>query len=261
MARARNIKPGFFKNEDLAECSPFARLCFAGLWTLADREGRLEDRPKRIKGDLFAFDSIEVEPLLRELVRWRFISRYVVGDMAVIQILKFSDHQTPHFKEVQSALPPDPNPGLAPDSTNKKPKALHPLNEHQAQDKPETGPQLNGGSKPPESGFLIPDSRSPLPPVRGGPSFPGFDRFWAAWPRSERKEARGKCLDAWRKAKAEDIADEVIAHVEAKKATDTWQKDGGRFIEAPLVYLNQRRWEGAGGFAEVGGDDWTRSAL
>jgi len=35
--RARNIKPGFFSNEDLAECSPWSRLCFAGLWLLADR--------------------------------------------------------------------------------------------------------------------------------------------------------------------------------------------------------------------------------
>ena len=48
MARARNIKPGFFANENLAECDPLARLLFAGLWCLADREGRLEDRPKRI---------------------------------------------------------------------------------------------------------------------------------------------------------------------------------------------------------------------
>ena len=54
MARARNIKPGFFKNEDLAECSPWARLCFAGLWTLADREGRLEDRANVIQDELDA---------------------------------------------------------------------------------------------------------------------------------------------------------------------------------------------------------------
>ena len=49
MARARNIKPGFFKNEFLAEMPCEVRLLFIGLWTLADREGRLEDRPKRIK--------------------------------------------------------------------------------------------------------------------------------------------------------------------------------------------------------------------
>ena len=66
MARSRNIKPGFSRNEDLAECSVWARLCFALLPTLADREGRLEDRPKRIKGDLFPFDNVDVDPLLAD---------------------------------------------------------------------------------------------------------------------------------------------------------------------------------------------------
>ena len=68
MARARNIKPGLYKNEDLAECSVWARYIFPGMWMLADREGRLEDRPKRIKGELLPYDSIEVEPLLVESV-------------------------------------------------------------------------------------------------------------------------------------------------------------------------------------------------
>ena len=72
--RARNIKPGFFKNEDLAECSPWARLCFAGLWTLADRDGRLEDRPKRIKAELFAFDAVDVDPLLGELLSFEVVT-------------------------------------------------------------------------------------------------------------------------------------------------------------------------------------------
>jgi len=104
MARARNIKPGFFKNEDLAECSLAARLCFAGLWTLADREGRLEDRPKRIKAEIFAFDSIEVDPLLKELESRNFILRYDAGGLRAIQILKFLEHQTPHYSEKPSVI-------------------------------------------------------------------------------------------------------------------------------------------------------------
>lgn len=106
MARARNIKPGFFKNEDLAECSPWARLCFAGLWVLADRDGRLEDRPKRIKGELFPFDSVEVEPLLQELVRFKFIVRYETDGMKAIQVSEFQRHQTPHYSEKPSVIKP-----------------------------------------------------------------------------------------------------------------------------------------------------------
>jgi hypothetical protein len=74
---------------------------------------------------------------------------------------------------------------------------------------------------------------------------PGFARFWLVWPKNDRKEARGKCLDAWRKAKAESMADAVVAHVERMKGSAAWTKDGGQFVPAPLVYLNQRRWEGA----------------
>jgi hypothetical protein len=108
VARARNIKPGFFSNEALAECSISARLCFVGLWLLADRDGRLEDRPKKIKGELFRFDSIEVEPLLIELDERAFIVRYVVDGVRVIQIPTFTKHQKPHPKEKPSTLPAIP---------------------------------------------------------------------------------------------------------------------------------------------------------
>jgi hypothetical protein len=74
---------------------------------------------------------------------------------------------------------------------------------------------------------------------------PGFQRFWDAWPKSERKAARGKCFDSWKKAKADQLADTIVAHVESLKRTPGWTKDGGQYIPAPLVYLNERRWEGA----------------
>lgn len=108
MGRARNIKPGFFKNEDLAECSFAARLCFAGLWTLADREGRLEDRPKRVKAELFAFDTVDVEPLLAELADHGFILRYEVEGHRYIQVIKFAAHQSPHYSEKASVIKASP---------------------------------------------------------------------------------------------------------------------------------------------------------
>lgn len=76
---------------------------------------------------------------------------------------------------------------------------------------------------------------------------PGFARFWLVWPKSQRKEARGECLKAWKKADAEAVADAVIAHVEGLKRSQGWTKDSGQFIPAPLVYLHQKRWEGADG--------------
>jgi len=73
----------------------------------------------------------------------------------------------------------------------------------------------------------------------------GFPRFWTAWPRSSRKQSKGECERCWRKKDLDKAADEIVAHVEAMKLSMDWRKDGGTYIPAPLVYLNQRRWEGA----------------
>ena len=61
MARARLLKPGFFRNEMLAELPHATRLLFAGLWLISDREGRLEDRPKRIGADIFPYETLDVD--------------------------------------------------------------------------------------------------------------------------------------------------------------------------------------------------------
>ena len=105
MARARNIKPAFFENEVLAELEAFDRLLFIGLWCLADREGRLEDRPKRIKMSLFPCDSYDVAGGLASLERAGFVSRYEVEGFSVVEILNFSKHQNPHGSEKDSILP------------------------------------------------------------------------------------------------------------------------------------------------------------
>lgn len=168
MARSRNLKPSFFKNEDLAECSMEARLCFAGLWCLADREGRLEDRPKRIKGELFAFDSVEVEPLLQQLADRGFIVRYRVADQALIQVVKFGKHQAPHFREAPSTLPPppgwtaaapiEPEANRASDDIQARgePEAQAPFNVTEAPVEPQAGP----GLAPPKGDLATGSSRA-----------------------------------------------------------------------------------------------------
>lgn len=105
MARSRNIKPGFFTNDELAECSPYARLLFAGLWTIADKEGRLDDRPKKVKALVLPFDSVECDELLQQLHQRKFINRYQVNGEGFIQISNWKKHQNPHCKEAASEIP------------------------------------------------------------------------------------------------------------------------------------------------------------
>jgi hypothetical protein len=120
MARTRNIKPGFFENEALAECDPLARLLFAGLWTRADREGRLEDRPRRIKAAILPYDDCDIELLLGQLADRQFIIRYMVMGRRCIQIANWERHQQPHVKETASTIPA-PVPTSLDDSTLQAP--------------------------------------------------------------------------------------------------------------------------------------------
>jgi len=105
MARARNIKPGFFRNEELAELPFEYRLLFIGLWTLADREGRLEDRPKRIRMEIFPADDVDCEAGINALATCGLVVRYHDQGNAYIWIPTFRDHQKPHPREVASAIP------------------------------------------------------------------------------------------------------------------------------------------------------------
>jgi hypothetical protein len=112
--RARNIKPGFFHNEHLLSLSPRHRLLFIGLWCLADREGRLEDRPGKIKIEVLPGDDCDVDQMLEDLARpqgpdgERFIRRYAAGGRRCIQVLNFVRHQNPHIRETASLLPAPP---------------------------------------------------------------------------------------------------------------------------------------------------------
>lgn len=105
MARARNIKPGFFRNADLVELSFETRLLFIGLWTIADREGRLEDRPKQIKMELFPADSIDCDKLLDELQSIGVVERYEHGGKRYLHVVNFCKHQNPHKDEKASTIP------------------------------------------------------------------------------------------------------------------------------------------------------------
>lgn len=107
MPRIRSIKPSFFLDEDLARYSTVHRLLFIGLWTLADKKGRLKDSPARIRAALFPYEEIDVEVILKDLSndKEKFISRYIVSDIKYIQIKNFCKHQRPHHTEKESEIP------------------------------------------------------------------------------------------------------------------------------------------------------------
>lgn len=92
-------------DEALSEVSLAAHFLLSGLWMLADREGRLEERPRFIKANVFPYREVDVVPLLSELCAVRRIARYEVDGVAYIEVTNWARDQRPHVREAASTYP------------------------------------------------------------------------------------------------------------------------------------------------------------
>lgn len=144
--RARNIKPALFKNELLGSADPLYTILFEGLWCMADREGRLKDRPAQIKAEIFPYRDVDVEAMLGWLIECKFVDRYMTKRGSVLSVIEFLKHQNPHRNEAQSELLP------------KKQR----LKTHKTSTIGRS-PSTIGRSARADSGFLIPSSLIPDP--------------------------------------------------------------------------------------------------
>lgn len=109
MARRRFLHPDFFHDEALVTMPPFTRLLFAGLWCLADREGRLWDKPVKIKMQLFPADAVDVDAALTDLAAAGMVTRYTVDGRNYLQVNRFTHYQHPHPNEARSDIPAPPD--------------------------------------------------------------------------------------------------------------------------------------------------------
>ena len=225
MARSRNIKPGFYKNEDLAECSIWARYIFPGLWMMADRDGRLEDRPKRIKAEILPFDTQDVEPLLRELASKGFIVRYEIDGQRYIEIPRFAVHQNPHYSEKASGIKPPPTQENEVEQRDMFPDI--------GGSSPRSNASSRGGRNPLNPDSLNPDSLNPAGPQKNAvraddlPDWVPTDAWMA--------------FDAMRKAKRAPLTPRAVELIVAK--LDEWRKQGDDPAEV-LLQSVERGWTG-----------------
>ncbi|HBW7322418.1 TPA: hypothetical protein MFD03_000678 [Klebsiella pneumoniae] len=93
MARIRTVKPEFWTDEKVVECSIPARLLFIGLFNFANDMGCLERSPKRLKMQIFPADALDCEPLIQELITHGLLIEYSVNDVCYLQIKGFLKHQ------------------------------------------------------------------------------------------------------------------------------------------------------------------------
>lgn len=146
--RARGIKPGFFKNDSLGTLPPLVRILFCGLWCMADRDGKLEDRPQRIKVEILPYDDCDIDSFLALLEQNGFIIRYAVQSRKYLKINKFSEHQNPHKQEKDSVIP-EPSTSKIGVSSDEKRNLF------------ESESEVVGLT--PDSGLLTPDCGEPAP--------------------------------------------------------------------------------------------------
>jgi hypothetical protein len=230
MARTRLIKPGFFSNDLLAECDPLARLLFAGLWTIVDRDGRMVDRRARIKAQLLPYDDCSIDALLGQLVARGFVQVYAVDGVSYLQVTGFAKHQNPHKKEASENLPEPPS------------------GQEVAQSRVNTGPSRDhSGTSPGDSGTSPALTLNPSPltldpsPLTLNPSLPSVV---GVAPRKRRAPDplrwsmsdgftgyTDEDLERWRKAyPLVDIEPDIVRCAEhvrsvpSKQATRNWRK-------------------------------------
>jgi hypothetical protein len=274
MARTRSIKPGFFDNETLGDLPPLTRLLFIGLWCIADREGRLEDKPRRIKKILLGYDDIDAEgtdSMLQSLHDSGFICRYSMGEERYIEVVNFTKHQNPHVKEKASVIPPpqdlyttnetvygganQQNTRQAPDKHQTSTIQATPITFNRLPStgslSPTTPDGEDGGETEQENNQLgesLTVQTAGMAAGKGTREQPSktlaerrFDEFWTAYPKKVGKKA---AWSAWNKIKPDtELYDKIMTAIGRARATDQWQRENGRFIPNPATWLNQGRWD------------------
>ncbi len=225
--RARNIKPGFFKNEELGELPPLARILFAGLWCYADKEGNFEWRPKRIKAEILPYDECDITSLLMSLRSAKFILDYNDNGNTYGFIPGFRSHQNPHPHEAGSKIP---NPT----------KEI--IEQFQCHDMSVTLQEMPATSR---ADSLIPDSlipekkNTPLPP-KGDYSL-DFLQFWKAYPNPKGK---GYAWKAWQKANTRPPVEEILKAIQEQ--VDWRVSANGAFRpewKHPATWITGRCWD------------------
>jgi len=123
MAKIRTIKPQFWLNESLAECTPSARLFYIGLWNFVDDDkGVFQWKPNRLKAQIFPYDNIKVEKLLQELVDIGVIKQFQYEGQEYGYIPSFSNHQKIDKRFFRSIVPEESLPDV---NTASTPRAHH----------------------------------------------------------------------------------------------------------------------------------------
>lgn len=242
--RARILKPGFFRNEDLASLSYQHRLLFAALWCMADREGRIKFRPNCIKIDAFPFDvdvdAHAVTRLVLDLHRTGMVKVYACGDQQYIHVINFLAHQHVNVREAASALP---GPNDATSHEVEVPDNCIKFDAFSCESPPEAEAEaeavLSYPLSPHQNGSRRKPPAKPSTRCSKAIALTWFDAFWAVYPRKKCKDAARRKFET--RVKDEDTFSAIMAALNTQ--LPDMLKGDPKFIPHPATWLNAGQWQ------------------
>jgi hypothetical protein len=257
MARIRTIKPEYWTDEKVVECSPTARLLFIGLWNFADDYGNLERSSKQIKFRILPADAIDVEPLVQELIQVGLVWEYEVDGCKYLHIKGFAKHQKiekrskprfplPDFSGSPRGVVGEPSPttrGVLGEPSEKM--ALD-----QGRDQGREGIKDQGRDQGENLSWSSPgDDDRVISVIEGKKSTPrrrkpvdypdGFEQFWSLYPRRLHKQTALRAYRAASKRPGFSLDDLLTATRHYALERDGQDE---RFTKHPATFLNDDRW-------------------
>lgn len=238
--RRRIISPGSAFDEEIHPLGDRTWRLFVTLPMIADREGRLEDRPQRIKAQLFPFHEEmtgdDVDAMLAGLESVGKIVRYEVAGHRFIAFTAWRPHQSPHGKEPESTILPPP---VEPASQSGKTMPAPSIS--QASSKPDqtsppntdTGPDTDTNTEcvtntlGEESDFVA-----------------EVEKLWAAWPHHRRPLDQMRLGNLIERVSGDRPRLDVARHMNAALADDVDSTDWLEGIIPALdKWVEQRKWD------------------
>jgi hypothetical protein len=212
----RIVRAGILTSDRVNALSWAGEVFYRRLMSVVDDFGRYDGRLSVIRGAIYSLkldrvSDSDIGKWIRECEEAGLVRRYTVEDKPFIELPKFGQKIRAKFSKW-----PDP-----PTSAN-------------------TCQQVSADASVVvfEVGDVIDKKLS-----SGKPDLPpGFVRFWTAWPKTERKQGKAKCLEIWKRKKLEAQADGIVLHVERMAQSESWRTG---FDPMPTTYLNEMRWDGA----------------
>lgn len=214
MARIRTIKPDYWTDERVGECSVSARLLFIACWNFADDHGGLDRSSKQLKAQAFPYDAIDCEPLVQELLDVGLLVEYSANGKTYLHIKGFRKHQ----KVEKPAKPRIP---VYDDSFNSRGVLT--------ESSPTSSGLFSGREGKGKESIMAAERPSP-----------GFGKFWEAYPK---KVKRKDALKVWQSKQLDRMTDQLIGDVKRRLSED--RRWVGGFVPDPPTYLRGERWNDA----------------